>query len=226
MMQKIKTAETSLKKFSRGHYREFRLPQWFNGPEELTKILQEVWNRSYPDLYDRGGEDDLESAIEEVLKTLGIPNTDTTHKRYVYIAWTIALAAEATIKHYFPDDQIFPRVEKQVLLWLESGVEVPDNFVNTVFSDLEQIGKHQASGEAYNILYATLNSLASENAYIAVLDTLYYALTGDAVSGFSAAKRDIFNWLIVEVIPAAYCLRVPDTIYSGKWKFLPLIEYP
>lgn len=226
MMQKIKTAEPSLKKFSRGYYKEFRLPQWFNGPEELTKILQEVWNRSYPDLYDRGGEDDLESAIEEVLKTLGIFNKELTHKRYVYIAWTIALAAEATIKHYFPDDQIFPRVEKQVLLWLESGVEVPDNFVNTVFSDLEQIGKHQASGEAYNILYATLNSLASENAYTAVLDTLYYALTGDAVSGFSAAKRDVFNWLIVEVIPAAYCLRVPDTIYSGKWKFLPLIEYP
>lgn len=225
MIQTIKTAETSLKKFSRGYYREFRLPQWFNGPEELTKILQEVWNRSYPDLYDRGGEDDLESAIEEVLKLLGRLNQDTTHKSYVYIAWTIALAVEATIKHYFPDDQIFPKVEKQVLLWLENGVEVPDNFVNTVFSDLEQIGKHQASGEAYNILYATLNSLAAENAYTAVLDILYYALTGDAVSGFSAAKRDIFNWLIVEVIPAAYCLRVPDTIYSGKWQFLPLIEY-
>ena len=225
MIQKIKTAEIILKIFTRGHYREFRLPEWFNGPEELTKILQEVWNRSYPDLHDRGGKDDLEEAIGELLKTLGTLNNEMTHKRYVYIAWTMALAAEATIKHYFPDNQIFSLVEKQVLLWLEKGVEVPDNFANTVFSDLEKIGKYQAAGEAYNILYATLNSLEVENADEAVLDILDDVLTGDPVSGSTDTKRDIFNWFIVEVIPAAYCLRIPDTIYSGKWKFPPLIEY-
>lgn len=74
MIQKINPEGILLIKFARGHYREFLLPQWFNGSEALTKILQEVWNRSDPDLHDRGGKDDLEAAIEEVLKTLGILN--------------------------------------------------------------------------------------------------------------------------------------------------------
>lgn len=39
------------------------------------------------------------------------------------------------------------------------------------------------------------------------------------------AEYKLFNLSIVEVISAAYCLRFPDTIYSRKWKFLPLIEY-
>lgn len=50
MIQKINQDKILLKKFARGYYREFRLPQWFNGSEELTEIWQQVWNRSYPDL--------------------------------------------------------------------------------------------------------------------------------------------------------------------------------
>lgn len=116
MIQKINPDKILLKKFARGYYREFHLPQWFNGSEELTEILQQVWNRSDSDLYDRGGEDDLEAAIEEVLKTLGLPNNEITHKTYVYMAWTMALAAQPTIKHYCPNDRIFRCVKKQIIL--------------------------------------------------------------------------------------------------------------
>ena len=45
------------------------------------------------------------------------------------------------------------------------------------------------------------------------------------ISGFAAAKRDIFNWWIIEIIPSAYCLKLPPTFYSRDLQFLPLIKY-
>ncbi|MBD2775427.1 hypothetical protein [Iningainema tapete] len=45
------------------------------------------------------------------------------------------------------------------------------------------------------------------------IDILYDAIAGDAISPFAAAKIDLFNWWIIDVVPSAYCLKLPSNLY-------------
>ncbi len=211
--------------FNRGYYKEFILPPECNIPEELKLILQNVWNRKYDDLYERGGNCSVETAFEDVLKVFGMPENTISHRRYVYMAYGIALATKSTIKNYFPKESRFEKVQNTVDSWINQGVQIPEDFADKLFPDMGEFGSYQATDEAYNILYALLKTLEPKIAYDAILDILYDAMTGDAISDFAAAMRDIFNWWIIEVVPSAYCLKLPPSFYSRDLQFLPLINY-
>ncbi|MUG95082.1 hypothetical protein F7734_23040 [Scytonema sp. UIC 10036] len=47
-----------------------------------------------------------------------------------------------------------------------------------------------------------------------IIGILYDAITGDAISPFAAAKRDLFNWWIIDVVPSAYYLKLPSNLYQ------------
>ena len=211
-------------KFDLGHYTDFKLPSNSTIPEQLQQTLQTVWDRKYDDLYERGGKCSVEEAFVEVMTAFGMPNDPISHQRYVYMAYGIALAAKPTIKHYFPEEHKADIVEAIVSCWLKDGCEIPESWADTLFPNINKIGKYQASNEAYNIFYGLLQTLNTKTAYNAILDILYDAITGDAISGFTEARRDMFNWWLIEVIPAAYCLKLPSTLYSGKWEFPPLSQ--
>jgi hypothetical protein len=48
------------------------------------------------------------------------------------------------------------------------------------------------------------------------LDILYDAITGDAISGFAEAQRDMFNWWLIE--GGSCCLLFKAAIYFIFWK--------
>lgn len=73
---------------------------------------------------------------------------------------------------------------------------------------------YQAADEAYNIFYALLKTLNKESAYEELIDILYEAITGDAISHEAAAKRDLFNWWIIDVVPSSYCMMLPSSLYQ------------
>lgn len=214
-----------MKRFDRGYYKEFILPPEGDIPEELKLILQNVWNRKYKELYETREKCSVETAFEDVLKVFGMPEDTISHRRYVYMAYGIALGTKSTIKHYFPKESRFETVQNTVEFWINNGVEIPEEFADKLFIDMGELGSYQATDEAYNILYALLKTLEPKIAYDAILDILYDAMTGDAISDFAAAMRDIFNWWIIEVVPSAYCLKLPPSFYSRDLQFLPLVKY-
>lgn len=211
-------------KFDIGYYRNFQLPSNSDIPGQLQETLHRVWERKYRDLYETGGKCNVEEAFVEVMTAFGMPNDVISHQRYVYMAYGIALAAKPTIKHYFPEEHKADIVEAIISCWLKDGCEIPETWADTLFPNINKIGKYQATDEAYNIFYGLLQTLNTKTAYNAILDILYDAITGDAISGFAAAQRDMFNWWLIEVVPAAYCLKLPSTLYSGKWEFPPLSQ--
>ncbi len=196
-----------------GYYTEFKLPQDLVIPNNLLILIHEVWNRKYRDLYENGGKYNVEQAFEEVLQTFGMPINTIGHKRYVYMAMGMALPAQATLKHYFPDDSRPDIIVAKVNNWIENGVEVPDDFADSLFPDIDEGGIYQAADEAYNIFYGLLKTLNQESAYEELINILYDAITGDAISPFAAAKRDLFNWWIIDVVPRAYCQKLPSSLY-------------
>jgi hypothetical protein len=201
-----------MKSFTRYHT-ELKLPQGFELPKNLLDKIYEVWNRKYVDLYENGGKCNVEEAFEEVLQNFGMPINTIVHQRYVYMAMGIALAAKRTLKHYFPDDYRPDIVIAKVNDWIEKSVEVSDDFADILFPDILKGGMYQAADEAYNIFYGLLKTLNQESAFVAVIDILYDAITGDAISPFTEAKRDLFNWWIIDVVPRAYHKTLPSTLY-------------
>ena len=197
-----------MKKFKIGYYPKFELSINYNVPLELEETLKKAWNRRYGDLYERGGQDNVKEAFEEVLQAFGMPSDAISHRRYVYMAYAMALAAQPTIKHYFPEEYKIDSVQAIVSCWLKDSCEIPETWVDTLFPNINEIGRYQAADEAYNIFYGLLKTLNPKTAYNAILDILYDAITGDAISGFAAA----------------YFLKVPSTLYSGQWEFSPLSE--
>ncbi|WP_373533712.1 hypothetical protein [Microcoleus sp.] len=198
------------------------MPSHSTIPKQLQQTLQTVWDRKYDDLYERGGNSDVEEAFVEVMTAFGMPNDPISHQRYVYMAYAMALAAKPTIKHYFPEEHKADIVEGIVSCWLKDGGEIPETWADTLFPNINKIGKYQATDEAYNIFYGLMQTLNTKTAYNAILDIMYDAITGDAISGFTEARRDMFNWWLIEVIPAAYCLKLPSTLYSVKSDSQPL----
>ncbi len=120
-------------KFDIGHYTDFKLPSNSHIPNHLQQTLRTVWDRKYDDLYERGGNSDVEQAFVEVMTAFGMPNDAISHQRYVYMAYGIALAAKPTIKHYFPEEHKADIVQAIVSCWLKDGGEIPETWAIPCF---------------------------------------------------------------------------------------------
>jgi hypothetical protein len=196
-------------------FTEFILPEWFNAPQALKETLHKVWNRQYLDLYDEGGNSDLYDAFKEVIEALGMPDDLIGHKRYVYMAFGIALSARFTVKGWFPEDERPDIALEKVRCWLETGVEIPNNFAETLFPDYYRKGAHIPPGEAYTVLYRFLKTLNKADAYQSLLWLLDDAFTSEALTLKYNERRKFFNWWIVDVTPSAYCLRLPSHLCTA-----------
>jgi len=195
-----------------GVFTELRLPDGFNGPTRLVEALRAAWDKHYLDLYEDERADVYE-AFDDVLHAFGLPEDGVGHQRYVYMAWSIALAARPTLQYYFPDDPRPDFALDSVRAWIESGIAVPVSVVETLFSDY-QTGAHTDAHDAYSAFDDLLKSLDEAQAYDAVQDILDVAITADALSPHYQAKREIFNWWLVDVVPSAYDLRLASFLYT------------
>lgn len=55
-----------------------------------------------------------------------------------------------------------------------------------------------------------------KDAYRALFNILDAAINDEAISPHYWAKRAIFNWWLIDVVPAAYTLRLPATICTDR----------
>lgn len=210
--------------FSQGEYSEFFISQRLNLPQPLIDRLREAWNKKYIELYENPGIFHVEEEFKYILNVFGAPADTISHQRFVYMAMSIAVSAQPLLKHHFPNDYRPNLVLEKVNSWLEMNTKVSDNLADLLFPDINERGISQATDEAYNIFYGLLVILNKENAYETMIDILYDAITGDAISSFAAAKRDLFNWWLIDVTPSAYCLQLSAKIYPHARVFPPLTQ--
>jgi hypothetical protein len=55
----------------------------------------------------------------------------------------------------------------------------------------------------------------------ALLEMLDDCLAGDAIFPGSDGRRDLFNWILIEVVPAAWKQRLSAAIYTFHWPWPP-----
>lgn len=198
--------------------------EWVDQTTLLFQTLQRLRHQQYADFPSDIGHEEVEDALSEILHILGSPYDKNVHQRYVYIGWALALAAQPTIKYYYPNDARSDVVLSQVALWMTSPFDIsasadalfPEMATDTAF------GGPQAADEAYQMFYNLLRSLDSKQAYDATLDILVDGMTGDPIIASSCKKRRLFDWLLVDVVPSAYYLRLASAFYWQAWPFVPL----
>ncbi|WP_049802503.1 hypothetical protein [Gloeothece verrucosa] len=50
----------------------------------------------------------------------------------------------------------------------------------------------------------------------AILEIIDDCLEGYAIFPGSQGRRELFNWWLLEVVPAAWCLKLPQHLYTIK----------
>lgn len=198
--------------------------KWIDQTTALFQTLQRIRDQQYADFPTDQGHNDVEDALEEILYALGDPVEEIGHQRYAYIGWALALAAQPRIKHYYANDSRSDVVLSQVALWMTSPFDISAS-AEVLFPEMaseEGFGGPQGADEAYQMFYNLLKSLDSKQAYDMTLDILVDAITGESIIASLSKKRQLFNWLLVDVIPSAYYLRLPSAFYWSAWPFVPL----
>ena len=70
--------------------------------------------------------------------------------------------------------------------------------------------------EALDVLKNSLKVLDIQQSKEALLNILDDCLEGYAIFPGSQGRRDLFNWWLLEVVPASWCLQFPNKIYTIK----------
>jgi len=79
----------------------------------------------------------------------------------------------------------------------------------------------QGLDDALATLYSVARALHPASARVAIADAVDWCLEGYAVFPGSAGRRDLFNWWLIRVVPAAYHEHLPDQIYTCRWPWPP-----
>ncbi len=203
-------------------------------PDSFQYVLKKVLTQHYEELYEPETErtTSLSHAINEILELFQDSNQTLTHLRYVWMALTLALVVEPTIKYYQPSSSIPTKTVERISFWLiETSANMLDSKkVNTLNSqnDIESliidIKNHQIFSdtrlttiqiwqEALDVYSNAIKTLDFNQSLEALLEILDDCLEGYAIFPGSYGRRELFDWWLLEVVTASWYLLPPNSIY-------------
>jgi hypothetical protein len=190
--------------------------------EELRALLNQLWGARYPDLYESVDDgrpvESVQEAVAHLLTFLHEHQPALGHRRLLYLGWGMAQAVAPNMEYFQPDDNRAQLVLDAVNLFLTEGNLIEQDWA-TLFP---KVTPHsQAEYEATDVFAQLAKALQPSLARHALAEILDDCLEGYAIFPGSRRRRDLFNWVVLEVIPAAWNCRLPQVIYSPEWPWPP-----
>jgi hypothetical protein len=182
-------------------------------PDRLRAVIQQVSKGHYRELYEENSTPtlSLKEALRNVLKML---DECSQNPRFSYfcLAMILGLAVRPTVRCYLPNES-FTRLFFQELFH--------SFFEQKKIEDFKEhyepfLGKYQALDEAILVLKEMLQVSDPLQAPSKLLDMSEICLEGYAIFPGSAERRKLFDWWLLEAIPAAYLQIFPSHIYTIK----------
>lgn len=197
-------------------------------PDSLKGKLLKACQQHYEELYEPEATAYLQDTIDDILTSFQNNNPKLTHIRYVWMALILAVVVEPTVKYYQPDNSVPKATINRVAIWLiETLAELLDSKVNldkvNREIEAEAIVNHlltkkdtnfQVLFEALNVYKSVVEALDANQSLEALLDILDNCLEGYAIFPGSHGRRELFDWWLLEVVPASWYLFSPSSIYS------------
>src|SRR5581483_6363413 len=91
-----------------GYYPSFQLPDDLTSEDALRKLLSDLWDYRYDQLYEDSADDrpsgDLVQACQRLIQFLAADNPSQGHHRLLYMGWALAQAAAPTVAGWAPND--------------------------------------------------------------------------------------------------------------------------
>ncbi|MGJ5675630.1 MAG: hypothetical protein ACR9NN_18770 [Nostochopsis sp.] len=210
-----------------------RLSLLRNIPASLQKAMVMALNQHYEELYEAEADGTvlLEDTLGRILDSFQSSNQSLRHLRYVWMALTLAVVVEPTIKYYQPDSSIPEETTNQLTDWLlKTLAEMFDSKepLNQAFDDVvcttsvninhlfseKNISSFQVLSEALDVYVSAIKTLEPNHSLRALLDILDDCLEGYAIFPGSYGRRELFNWWLLDVVPSCWYLLPPTSIYS------------
>ena len=211
-----------------------RLPLSGNLPDYFKNTINKAWQQHYEELYEPEADGDvsLQDTLNEILELFRDSSEILGQIRYVWMGLILASAVEPTLKYYQPNNSIPENTISRISVWLlETIAEMIDSKNRTlqitieeeanailkdinIFSTNKKIASFQILSEALDVYSSALKTLDSNQSLEALLDILDDCLEGYAIFPGSYGRRELFDWWLLDVVPASWYLLPPSSIYS------------
>ncbi|MCT7983564.1 hypothetical protein NG796_09665 [Laspinema sp. A4] len=214
-----------------------KLPLLNKIPEPLKTLINKIREDHYPELYEPEADEtaSLDDALTDILDVFQNSGKTLCHLRYVWLALILALVVEPIVESYQPQNN-FTKATLEVLeRWiffqidstlssaqLNLELQQDTNKLEAIFSDPidpvknGEIANLQIISECRNVFKNAIGVLDREQAKEATLAILKDCLAGYAISPASSERRHLFDWWLLEVVPASWYLLSPRALYLGE----------
>ena len=213
---------------------EKRLSLFCQLPESIQGTLSRVWQQHYEELYEPEAEDaaSLQDALDEILEVFQSNNQTLSHIRYVWMALILASVVEPTVQYYQPLNLIPQKTLSKIELWLLENLEkmrdskrkfsnaLREEEFNALVDGIQieytnkKVENFQIIFEALDVYRSAIKTLDYNQSLKSLLDILENCLEGYAIFPGSHGRRELFDWWLLEVVPASWYLMPPSSIYS------------
>jgi hypothetical protein len=214
-----------------------KLPLLNKIPEPLKTLINKIREEHYPELYEpeADGTASLEEALTEILDVFQNSGKTLCHLRFVWLALILALVVEPTVEYYQPQNNFTTSTLELLERWIFSEIDSNlssarlnlelqqeiDNLEAIVSEPIDlvkngEIANLQIISESRDVFKNAIRVLNREQAKEATLEILQDCLEGYAIFPGSAGRRDLFDWWLLEVVPASWYLLSPRALYVGE----------
>ncbi|MGK7883822.1 MAG: hypothetical protein AB4057_04240 [Crocosphaera sp.] len=185
-------------------------------PSSLHKLIHKIWQNHYEELYEYAPNqvESLEDSCLEILDFFSINQPFLSHYRYLVMSIILAESIRPTIDAYITEDLIIEVIFKEINKFLAYKKEPNFKLIEKLFPVNSE--GYQALDESLNVLKNSLKVLDIKQSKEALLNILDDCLEGYAIFPGSQGRRDLFNWWLLEVVPASWCLQFPNKLYTIK----------
>lgn len=215
-----------------------KLPSIEMLPDSLKVLLNTIKQKHYEELYEleADGTTSLQDDLNEILQAFRSSEQTLTHLRYVWMTLILTLVVEPTLEYYQPRESLPKDINLEISLWLiantkkinhesntiefyQSELLKQDILVNHTFS--QETNKNPVSlqilYEAQDVFKNAIRVLDYEQSVEALLEILDDCLEGYAIFPGSYGRRELFEWWLLEVVPASWFLQTPKSLYVVEY---------
>ena len=214
-----------------------KLPLLNKIPDPLRTLINKIREEHYPELYEpeADGTACLDDALNDILDVFQNSGKTLCHLRYVWLALILALVVEPTVESYQPQNNFTKSTLELLERWIFSQIDSDlsskklqselqqeiDNLEAIVSEPIDpvknaEIATLQIISESRDVFKNAIRVLDREQAKDATLEILQDCLAGYAIFPGSAGRRDLFDWWLLEVVPASWYLLSPRALYVGE----------
>jgi hypothetical protein len=200
-------------------------------PVEFQLLFDKIKLEHYEELYesDANGTDSLQDILKEVLELIRRDDEKLAYYRYLWMTLILTVAVEPTLEYYDPNNSL----PKQIINFTSSVLinnmnhkintkiidnHILDEFITEIFKYHESYFQHkqanfQEINEALDVFYNAIKVINYDQSVEAILEILYDCLEGYAIFPGSYGRRELFDWWLLDVVPASYNLLPPKIFY-------------